>query len=79
MFTCILNFTFVLTLTVLQTYIGPVLVSVNPFKQLNIYTNREIEIYQGAVGFVIVSVVLEKLWVRVCARAWVVLEVLVHM
>ncbi|PVD20173.1 hypothetical protein C0Q70_20668 [Pomacea canaliculata] len=35
----------------IYTYIGPVLVSVNPFKQLNIYTNREIEIYQGAAQY----------------------------
>lgn len=33
-----------------KTYIGPVLVSVNPFKQLPYFTDREIEIYQGAVS-----------------------------
>ena len=42
--------TFLLTLTVYQTYIGPVLVSVNPFKMLNIYTDKEIDQYQGAVS-----------------------------
>uniref|UniRef100_A0A8C2CPB7 Osteoclast-stimulating factor 1 n=1 Tax=Cyprinus carpio TaxID=7962 RepID=A0A8C2CPB7_CYPCA len=29
------------------TYIGPVLISVNPFKQLPYFTDREIELYQG--------------------------------
>ena len=33
------------------TYIGPVLVSVNPFKPMKYFTNREIEMYQGAVSF----------------------------
>lgn len=32
-----------------QTYIGPVLISVNPFKQMPYFTEREIELYQGAV------------------------------
>ena len=32
-----------------QTYIGPVLISVNPFKQLPYFTEREVELYQGAV------------------------------
>ncbi|XP_067665712.1 unconventional myosin-Ie-like isoform X1 [Haliotis asinina] len=35
----------------IYTYIGPVLVSVNPFKQLNIYTDRHIEQYQGAAQY----------------------------
>ncbi|XP_050400125.1 unconventional myosin-Ie isoform X2 [Patella vulgata] len=35
----------------IYTYIGPVLVSVNPFKQLNIYSEREIEMYQGAAQY----------------------------
>lgn len=34
----------------LKTYIGPVLISVNPFKQMPYFTDREIELYQGAVG-----------------------------
>jgi hypothetical protein len=34
-----------------QTYIGPVLVSLNPFKALNIYTEKEIDQYQGAVSY----------------------------
>lgn len=33
------------------TYIGPVLVSVNPFKQLQIFTDREVEMYQGAAQY----------------------------
>lgn len=33
-----------------QTYIGPVLISVNPFKQMPYFTEREIELYQGAVS-----------------------------
>lgn len=36
-------------LTAAQTYIGPVLISVNPFKQMPYFTDREIELYQGAV------------------------------
>ncbi|XP_041364734.1 unconventional myosin-Ie-like [Gigantopelta aegis] len=35
----------------IYTYIGPVLVSVNPFKQLNIFTDRHIDIYQGAAQY----------------------------
>ena len=31
------------------TYIGPVLVSVNPFKQMKYFTQREVDMYQGAV------------------------------
>ncbi|EEC01022.1 myosin I, putative [Ixodes scapularis] len=30
------------------TYIGPVLVSVNPFKQLPYFTGKQVEQYQGA-------------------------------
>ncbi|MBN3324288.1 MYO1E protein, partial [Atractosteus spatula] len=33
------------------TYIGPVLISVNPFKQLPYFTDREIEMYQGAAQY----------------------------
>ncbi|XP_053559787.1 unconventional myosin-Ie [Bombina bombina] len=33
------------------TYIGPVLISVNPFKQLPYFTEREIEMYQGAAQY----------------------------
>ncbi|KAI8789436.1 unconventional myosin-Ie-like isoform X1 [Biomphalaria glabrata] len=36
---------------VIYTYIGPVLVSVNPFKNINIYGDKEIEIYQGAAQY----------------------------
>ncbi|XP_033123994.1 unconventional myosin-Ie-like [Anneissia japonica] len=32
----------------IYTYIGPVLISVNPFKQMPYFTDKEIEIYQGA-------------------------------
>lgn len=35
----------------IYTYIGPVLVSVNPFKSLNIYTDKEIDQYQGAAQY----------------------------
>ena len=48
----------ILWLSSLQTYIGPVLVSVNPFKQLPYFTEREVEMYQGAVSFV-----LKKLYI----------------
>uniref|UniRef100_A0A3B3SIM4 Osteoclast-stimulating factor 1 n=1 Tax=Paramormyrops kingsleyae TaxID=1676925 RepID=A0A3B3SIM4_9TELE len=33
------------------TYIGPVLISVNPFKQLPYFTDREVEMYQGAAQY----------------------------
>ncbi len=33
------------------TYIGPVLISVNPFKQMKYFTQREIEMYQGAAYY----------------------------
>ena len=32
------------------TYIGPVLISVNPFKQMTYFTEKEIDMYQGAVS-----------------------------
>ncbi|KAL8177767.1 UNVERIFIED_CONTAM: Unconventional myosin-If [Gekko kuhli] len=34
-----------------QTYIGPVLISVNPFKQMPYFTDREVELYQGAAQY----------------------------
>ncbi|MGH0143983.1 UNVERIFIED_CONTAM: hypothetical protein FKN15_038913 [Acipenser sinensis] len=34
-----------------QTYIGSVLISVNPFKQMPYFTDREIELYQGAAQY----------------------------
>ncbi|XP_002738185.2 unconventional myosin-Ie-like [Saccoglossus kowalevskii] len=33
------------------TYIGPVLVSVNPFKQLKYFTDKEVDMYQGAASY----------------------------
>ena len=41
------------------TYIGPVLVSVNPFKKMKYFTEREIGMYQGAVS----KLFLFKVWV----------------
>lgn len=35
----------------LQTYIGPVLISINPFKQMPYFGEKEVEMYQGAVSF----------------------------
>ena len=32
------------------TYIGPVLISVNPFKAMNYFTDKEVDMYQGAVS-----------------------------
>ena len=32
------------------TYIGQVLISVNPFKEMKYFTQREIDMYQGAVS-----------------------------
>ncbi|VDK43089.1 unnamed protein product [Anisakis simplex] len=34
-----------------QTYIGPVLISVNPFKEMPYFTEREMQIYQGAAQY----------------------------
>eukprot|EP00794_Sanderia_malayensis_P009899 gene9900-10912_t len=33
------------------TYIGPVLVSVNPFKQMSYFTDRDVEQYRGAASY----------------------------
>ena len=33
------------------TYIGPVLISVNPFKQMSYFTDKEVEMYQGAATY----------------------------
>lgn len=33
-----------------QTYIGPVLISINPFKQMPYFGEKEVEMYQGAVS-----------------------------
>ncbi|KAF2366369.1 SH3 domain [Trinorchestia longiramus] len=35
----------------IYTYIGPVLVAVNPFKQLDCFTEREVRLYQGAAQY----------------------------
>ena len=34
------------------TYIGPVLISVNPFKAMSYFTEKEIEMYQGSVSII---------------------------
>lgn len=47
-----------------QTYIGPVLISVNPFKQMPYFTDREIELYQGAVSITLL-LFLTKFWILV--------------
>ena len=33
------------------TYIGPVLISVNPFKAMSYFTEKEVEMYQGAATY----------------------------
>lgn len=33
------------------TYIGPVLISVNPFKQMKYFTDKEVDMYQGAASY----------------------------
>uniref|UniRef100_A0A6Q2XID0 Myosin motor domain-containing protein n=1 Tax=Esox lucius TaxID=8010 RepID=A0A6Q2XID0_ESOLU len=33
------------------TYIGPVLISVNPFKQMPYFGDKEVELYQGAAQY----------------------------
>eukprot|EP00049_Salpingoeca_infusionum_P018370 m.356955 g.356955 ORF g.356955 m.356955 type:complete len:1042 (+) comp17672_c0_seq1:247-3372(+) len=35
----------------IYTYIGPVLISVNPFKQMSYFTEKEVEMYQGAASY----------------------------
>ena len=52
-----------ITLTLIKTYIGPVLISVNPFKQLPIYTEKEVDMYQGAVSFIFLFFTLWKICV----------------
>ena len=49
------------------TYIGPVLISVNPFKKMKYFTQREIEMYQGAVGnkfICIIGVVISRKFMK---------------
>lgn len=36
---------------IIYTYIGPVLISMNPFQQLKIFTDKEVEQYQGAICY----------------------------
>lgn len=40
----------------IQTYIGSVLISVNPFKQMPYFGEKEIEMYQGAVSKAVCNV-----------------------
>lgn len=40
----------------MQTYIGSVLISVNPFKQMPYFGEKEIEMYQGAVSKAVCNV-----------------------
>ena len=42
------------------TYIGPVLISVNPFKQLKYFTERELSMYQGTVSIKTVSKIIQE-------------------
>lgn len=35
----------------IYTYIGPVLISINPFKQMHYFTDKEIQQYQGAASY----------------------------
>lgn len=35
---------------VIYTYIGPVLIAVNPYKALTIFTQKEIQLYHGSVS-----------------------------
>ena len=36
---------------IIFTYIGPGLISVNPFKKLPYFTQKEVDLYQGAASF----------------------------
>lgn len=47
-----------------QTYIGPVLISINPFKQMPYFGEKEVEMYQGAVSscFVLCFSCAKDLW-----------------
>jgi len=38
-------------MSIFQTYIGPVLVSVNPYQQMDIYTPEHIEQYRSKISF----------------------------
>ena len=51
MYTHRVNFVLASLTRTVQTYIGPVLISVNPFKQMPYFTDKEIEIYQCAVSW----------------------------
>lgn len=65
-----------------QTYIGPVLISVNPFKQMPYFGDKEVEMYQGAVSFWAflcfcstkewwkLTLRLHKCWLLACLRRW---------
>lgn len=65
-----------------QTYIGPVLISVNPFKQMPYFGDKEVEMYQGAVSFWAflcfcsmkewwkLTLRLHKCWLLACLRWW---------
>jgi myosin I len=33
------------------TYIGPTLVAINPYKKMNYFTEKEIEMYNGAAAY----------------------------
>ena len=43
----VLFFVFVFFFFLLQTYIGNVVISVNPYKNLKVYSNETIEQYRG--------------------------------
>lgn len=51
-----------------QTYIGPVLISVNPFKQMPYFGEKEVELYQGAVSRILYDLWMRYEWLRLYER-----------
>ncbi len=37
---------------IIQTYIGPVLIAINPYKEMPYFTQREVEQYKRAVSWI---------------------------
>ena len=49
------------------TYIGNVLISVNPFKAMTYFTEKEVEMYQGAVSCIYIRNIFRKYSVQLFA------------
>ncbi len=44
----------------IYTYIGPVLIAVNPYKSLPYFTEKEIDLYHGSVHSIVVLLILNS-------------------